>query len=365
MKKKRFISIFIQGVFTVSILILLSCESTQVKLDPPTGDCEYSFLNEPISFCGFDLDKVPYCIDCPDEEGKLGTYNILIDQPDDAYAESVPLRPTVLAVHGYAPNSADPKDPYAGLFLPSMRNNFCQYGYSVATLEYRQDIKGFSNPVCDISTVEVIKTHYRAIQDLRKAINVLYQNPVEYGIDIDNLFLLGNSQGAMTILNGMLATDEIEWLETFPVEYQNIKEDLGPWEPRRPIKGIIAIAGPLYSLDLLDSGDDIPLFLGHGVCDSTVPYKTGTYFGCNTDITVHGAYEIACRANQLNKPYSLHSVNGLGHDWTDEKNNEIVIRIRKWIKDQIVCDTPHSEEFTTEANEMQCVSTSTSVQDCQ
>ena len=349
-----------------AILLFGSCTTAQLEPDPiKSADCEYYFINEPIGNCGFDFDQVPYCVDCPDEEGKLGTYSILIDQPNDNFSESVPLRPTILAVHGYGPNSSEPKDPYGGLFLPTMRNNFCKYGYTIATLEYRQDIKGFSNPVCDIPTEEVIKTHYRAIQDLRKALDVLYQNPKEYGVDIDNLFLLGNSLGGMAILNGMLSTNEDEWLATFPDEYQDLKNELGPWVPRRPIKGIITIAGPLYDLTLFDSSDNIPMFLAHGVCDTTVPYKNDTFFGCATEIDVHGSYDIACKAAELGKPFSLHTIKGLGHDYTEEVNEGLRRNIRDWVKNQIVCGTPKQEEFTTQASETNCQETSTSVSDCQ
>ncbi|MCP4978736.1 MAG: hypothetical protein GY931_21535 [Maribacter sp.] len=355
--------------FALALLMLSqSCNTNSPDIDTtdiPDGNCSYHFINKPIGFCGFDYHTIPYCVDCPDEEGKMGTYNILIDQPNDSYTDSIPLRPTVLFVHGYGPNSVEPKDPYAGLFLPAMRSNFCKYGYTIATLEYRQDVKGFSDPVCDIPIDEVIKTHYRAIQDLRKAIDVLYQNPTEYGIDIDNLFLMGNSQGAMTVLNGMLSTDASDWLSTFPSEYQGIKDELGPWEPRHPIKGIIGVAGPLYDLDLFDLTDNIPLFLAHGVCDTTVPYKSGTYFDCPTEITVHGSYEIACRAAELNKPYSLHSVEGLGHNWTEAKNAETTIKIRDWIKDQVLCGEPRQEDFITSASEVDCPTASTSVTDCQ
>lgn len=348
------------------ILPLVSCTTEQVEPEPgKTADCEYYFLNDPIGNCGFDFDTLPYCEECPDEEGKLGTYNILIDQPNDSYSDAVPLRPTILAVHGYGPNSSEPKDPYAGLFLPSMRNNFCKFGYTIASLEYRQDIKGFSDPVCDIPVREVIKTHYRAIQDLRKALDVLYQNPIPYGVDIDNLFLLGNSMGAMAVLNGLLTTNADEWLATFPAEYHDIKNELGPWMTRRPIKGIIAIAGPLYDLNLFETSDNTPMFLAHGVCDNTVPYKSGTFFDCQTEIAVHGAYDIACRANDLGKPYSLHSINGLGHDYTEEVNDMLREKIRDWVRNQIICGEPIQEEFTTEANEVICSSTSTSTMDCQ
>lgn len=355
---------FVQATFLCLFLVIPSCGEIAQE-EPPLEDCKYSFINQPIGFCGFDFDKIPYCTDCPDEEGKLGTYNILIDQPNDKFNDAVPLRPTILAVHGYLPNTNEPNDPWGAWALNLMRENFCKYGYTVASLEYRQDIKDFSEqPICEIPEMEIIKTHYRAIQDLRKAIDRIYQNPADYGIDIDNLFLLGNSQGGMTVLNGMLAKDENEWLATFPSEFGNIKNELGPWKDRRPIKGIISVAGSVYDLDFLDQTDNMPLFLAHGVCDNAVPYKTGTYYDCTTTIKVHGSYEIACKANQLNKPYSLHSVKGLGHDWTDEKNDEITIKIRNWIKDQVICGDPKQEEFTSTASEVNCPETSTSVTGC-
>lgn len=349
-----------------TVLMWFSCEVEQVEPDPiKTADCQYYFINEVEGTCGFDFDKIPYCVDCPDEEGKLGTYNILIDQHNDRFSESVPLRPTILAVHGYGPNSSAPKDPYAGLFLPMMRTNFCKYGYTIGSLEYRQDIKGFSDPICNIPKREVIKTHYRAIQDLRKALDLLYEDPEAYGIDIDNLFLFGNSMGAMAILNGILSTNEDEWLATFPTEYHNLKDELGPWMPRRPVKGIISIAGPIYDLDLFDASDNVPLFLAHGVCDTTVPFKNDTFFGCTTEIDVHGSFDIACKADQLNKPYSLHSVKGLGHDFTEEINEVLRGKIRDWIKNQIICGTPKLEESTLRANEVVCDETSTSIKVCQ
>jgi len=367
MKRVATTSVLARCIFIVSAFILISCAQEQIEPDPiKSADCEYYFINEPIGNCGFDLDEVPYCVDCPDEEGKLGTYNILIDQPNDSFSESVPLRPTILAVHGYLPNTSEPVAPYAVITLNLMRSVFCKYGYSIAALQYRQDVKGFGeSPVCELDPREIVKTHYRAIQDLRLALNKIHENPEEYGIDIDNLFLFGNSQGGMAVLNGIFATNEDEWLGTLPTEYQDLKDELGPWMPRKPVKGIISIAAPLYGLELFDASDNVPLFLSHGVCDVPVPYKSGTYFDCPFDKTIYGSYAIACRAKELGKPYSLYSVKGLGHDYTEEINDELRAKIREWVKDQVVCGTPTQEEFTLTANEVDCTDTSTSLADCQ
>ncbi len=163
----------------------------------------------------------------------------------------------------------------------------------------------------------------------------------------------------------MLAKDEQEWLgESFP-QFNHLIDELGLWVPRRKIAGIISVAGSIYTLDQFDTSDNIPLLLGHGVCDSIVHYKTGTYFNCPTSITTSGSYDLACRAKQLDKPYSLHSVTGLGHGWPDSLNNEMLKKMRRRMKDQIICGQPVQEEYVYLEMEEDCGVVDTELVSCE
>ncbi len=308
-------------------------------------------------------ESIRYCTNCLDEEGIPGNYNILLYRPIDALNQAVPLRPHIMYLHGLAPNSglADPLSIFAAAY---MRQHFTSFGYSASALQYRQDIFGLTVPICNTPPIEVIKTHYRAIQDLRKAIHLLFQDPQQYGIDTTFFFLTGNSQGATVVMNGILATDESEWIERTMPDYAFLIDSLGGWAPRHKIAGILATAGALYDLSLLDETDEVPLFLAHGICDTIVPYKAGTFLNCPQVKTIHGSYEIACRAHELGHPYSLHSVAGLGHEWPDDVNNNALIIMREWMKNQILCGNPGQETFDYVAEETSCSFTSTSIDDC-
>ncbi len=85
-------------------------------------------------------------------------------------------------VHGFGPNTAlaDPISIFAAAYV---RDNFAYYGYSASALQYRQDVKDFQLPICNTPEEEVARTHYRAIQDMKKAMNLLYNDPESYGIN--------------------------------------------------------------------------------------------------------------------------------------------------------------------------------------
>lgn len=136
--------------------------------------------------------------------------------------------------------------------------------------------------------------------------------------------------------------------------------------PRHPVNGIIGIAGPIYDLDFFDPSDNTPLFLAHGVCDDKVPYKTGAYFNCPIETTVHGSYEIAFKANELGKPFTIYSIKGLGHEYPKDINDFLASAIRDWMKDPIICGEPVlAAEFTLQAEEANCAETIIGLANCQ
>ena len=301
--------------------------------------------------------------------------NIYIQKPNDHLNASLPLRPTIIGVHGYC-YAGEFWEPLcnqlsASLFSLSLVNHYTQYGFTTASIQYRQSIEGFS--ACATPVEEVARTHYRTIIDIRTAVKHLYEHAEEFHIDRNNIFLLGNSQGGMGVLQAAFLEDENEFFDKFP-QYDYLIDELGPLPPRVPIKGVINIAGFVYALDFLDATDIVPLFLGHGVCDDIVPYDVGMPLNC-MDVgfpEVYGSLQIACRAHQLGIPYSLHTIQNMGHAWPENVVEDAGFIVRAWAKEQIICglatneqhfydvgftDCPHSLTIPQEAG---CISTSSS-----
>ena len=355
--------------YLVLITIYFSaCNSDDLPQIDSYCDANDLFI-EQISTPNLLSEYIPYCTNCPDENGNPVTLNVMLHTPVDDYNEALPLRPHVLVVHGYlSPLFLNLNEQIYGAQFANTR--FAQYGFSASAIEYRQNVAGImdsaaANGICTVSEEEVVKTHYRSIQDLRKAIDFLWANSAEYGIDTSNFFLFGNSMGGIVSLTGMFVEDEHEWISTKFPEYGHLTTSLDSWAPRHDIKGIISIAGAIYDSEFIEASEDIPLFLGHGVCDTVAPYKSGTFLNCpTTDIIISGSYNIACQLESLGKPYSLHNVLNLNHAWPQYINDQIEPKARAWLKEQLICGTPIQESFIYQSNEFDCGTVSVDLMDC-
>jgi len=307
-------------------------------------------------------ETIPYCLQCPDEEGVLFDWNVFMYRPFDYLSGVFPLRPHVMFVHGLGPNTTM-ADPFSIFAAGYARNFLTLHGFSSSGLQFRQDVKGLSLPLCNTPPREVIKTTYRAIQDVRLAVHTMFQDPIAYGIDTMNFFLMGNSLGGTSIVNAMFANSEDEWLQIFPAQYHNLKDSLGTWAPKHKIAGIICVAGTIYDSDLMESSEQIPLMLAHGTCDTLAPYALGTPLSCPTTITVEGGYRMACKAEEENIPYTLHSMEGIEHGWPDEAVDSLNILVRNWLREEVICGTPTQQQFIHHYND-NCNDVTTDLSEC-
>ena len=187
-----------------------------------------------------------YLEDVPDEKGVLRDYSINIRKPIDAGIAIIPLRPHIMGVHGFITGGEKIISYNYGLILA---NNLTRYGYGTSSIEFRSYIDGaflgfLSGGLCQEEIVEeAVKTFYRSISDTRSAINYLFDNSQELGIDTTNFFVTGNSLGGTAILQAVLVEDEQEWLQEFPQFADIILNDpnLTPWPPYvvRPNKNVL------------------------------------------------------------------------------------------------------------------------------
>ncbi|MFK7937209.1 MAG: alpha/beta hydrolase fold domain-containing protein [Saprospiraceae bacterium] len=177
-------------------------------------------------------------------------------------------------------------------------------GYACASIDYR---KGF-NVLSQRSSTRAV---YRAVQDLRAAIRYLQEDPDNLGFNIDanNIFIGGESAGAITALQTAFLNEEADRpLETFEKERGGGNEaiDLGcldcsgnDYEQPVEIKGILSMWGAVNDLQQIEADEQIPTFMVHGTLDQIVPYKKGRPFNLLYYPKVYGSKLIKERMDEL------------------------------------------------------------------
>lgn len=114
-------------------------------------------------------------------------------------------RPLMVLIHGGGFISGTKSDPA----IRFMREDFAKRGYVTAAIDYRLGmIQTNLNFHCNVSlfvpwdclnqsdTLEWMRAYYRGIQDGHGAIRYLVNHAADYGIDPQNVFVVGESAGA-------------------------------------------------------------------------------------------------------------------------------------------------------------------------
>lgn len=226
-------------------------------------------------------------------------------------------RPLILLVHGGAFLEGDKSEGS----IKRLCKEFAQRGYLAASINYRLGFISdegawscnYPNYSCVFATdsAEWYRAYYRAVQDGKGALRYLINRNETYKIDTNNVFIVGESAGAILALGvALLDTISEKPLETYAISYaptpnQNalscsynlgktfpnatiLRPDLGsidgdiePSNIQYTIKGVGNMYGAMMS-DLLKnhkSGVNKPaIFSYHQPCDLVVPIDSGHIF---------------------------------------------------------------------------------------
>jgi len=238
--------------------------------------------------------------------------DLLMDiyQPID---DALEFRPAIVCAHSgaFVSGSKEAEDMIA--FCDSMAHR----GYVTASIDYRMGMNVFS---ASSSTRAV----YRGIQDGRAAIRYLKENAVLYGIDTNNIYLLGSSAGAyIGQHNYYMDTEDERPPETYSSPDLGCLDCSGnDFDHSGKAHGLVSLWGALMDTNMIISTDTLPVFLTHGTADATVPFGYGSAFGNSAFPPTYGSELVAEQIENSGNNVQTYFVLGAGHEFYGTSNGD-------------------------------------------
>lgn len=237
-------------------------------------------------------------------------------------------RPLVIGLQGSGfANTCFPEPCYIKYSDNVLKPNFVPQGFVTASIQYRLN-SPFDFQWLKINDEKLKETHYKAVQDARQAIKYIFENADKFGVDTNNVFLIGNSAGAITALHSVyLGDDEVP---------KNLSEKYGKPEKRENLKGVISLSGAIYDLSYLKGDEKIPLMIVHGRDDEIVPFGKGFYLGLKRLTPVFGGKAIYDEAVKQTIPVKGYFYE-FGHAFPSRFEKEIYKNANDFIRSHLSC----------------------------
>lgn len=291
-----------KNIYTLLFTLLFA---TAISAQSGISGCDGVRYVQPV-FTDYDVDIVNYGSNI--NQGGSTAIPLYMDvyTPKN---DNATKRPVVVVAHG-------------GTFIFGEKNDmaatcieFVKRGYVAVTIQYRL-YSVFSLGIPD--SVKLMRQSVMAMGDMKAAIRYLREDAAtvnKYKIHPDWIFSGGYSAGAITALH-VAQLDSTDQMPTFVRDVINnlggINGNTGTASNRTyssSVKGVVNMSGGLYEPTWIDS-NDLPMFSIHGTADQTVFYTSG--LAANI-INLHGSGNLHTRAQQVNVPSKLRTVQGAGH----------------------------------------------------
>lgn len=238
-------------------------------------------------------------------------YNLQMDiyQPT---GDTVKNRPLVILAHGGSFTSGNRTDDAT---VVSLCKDLANKGYVTASIEYR--LTGTINLVnADSAINEVLE----AVGDGKAAVRYFYKdvltNGNTYNIDTNNIFLGGNSAGAVLFMHYAYVTDVNQLSSQFQAILANIGGGLegisGNPGYSSNFKGTINLAGALNDASWINQCNK-PLVSAQGTADPIVPYNCGRPEYGAVPVTLCGLGAMAPYITAHSSIYDTLTFPGAGH----------------------------------------------------
>ena len=177
-------------------------------------------------------------------------------------------------------------------------DSLARYGYVAVSIDYRLGLNA-------LSAGSATRAMYRGVQDTRAAIRYMLEHQDVYRVDPNNIYLGGESAGAINSLHTAFMTTEAERPEdTYGIPLENF--DLGcldcsgnNYQHNFEIKGVIDLWGGVLNLDYISANEPIPTLIIHGDDDFIVPYDEGYPFISDFQLTFPYLYTSLATHNHM------------------------------------------------------------------
>jgi len=257
--------------------------------------------------------------------------------------DTIGKRPILVLVHGGAFIIGDKKSST----MEAIGQYFAQRGFVVASINYRL---GYMFVPGSYHLLE--RSIYRAVQDTRAALRFIVHFSNHYRIDVNNIFLAGNSAGGFIAMKTAFMKEHSKFASVKGVPFM-LQEDLGcldcsgnQYQNAFSLKGVINLWGGLTDIRMIEPLDSTSLLLIHGNADPIIPYDYDYPFAnISTEISsffsrrIYGSNAIHEYMNALKLPSTLVTLENAGHDPqldNEGKINFMMAEINKYILDFMV-----------------------------
>lgn len=223
-------------------------------------------------------------------------------------------RPLLIFIHGgtFIAGSKEGTD------VKPLAEMFAKKGYVTSSMNYRL---GMNNLLSGPDESDASEAVMRATQDARAAVRFFKRSVVEnsnpYGIDTNNIFLVGSSAGGFTALH-LAYLDEVSEIPAFidmsdPSLQGGLVGETGNLGYTSNVTGIINLAGAIGDVAWMQAGDT-PVLSLHGSDDGTVPFGTDMISVGFTEIMeVDGSQTVHTRADDIGLKNCFKPFWGAGH----------------------------------------------------
>lgn len=200
--------------------------------------------------------------------------------------------------------------------VTAMCNDLAKRGYVCAAVSYRL---GFTIG----SQRSAIRAVYRAVQDSRAAFRYLAANAGAYKLDLNNLYIGGQSAGSITAIhNAFMDTDSKRPTETRSAPWYVLENtDMGcldcavnKFATTYKIRGIVNLWGGIYDLNYIDAQNKVPTISIHGEADNTVSINTAAPYSASLFLPIlNGSNPFSQRLSSLGSYNEFYSYPNQGH----------------------------------------------------